>query len=125
MSWNSRGGMVKHPKRPRDPNQLGKLIVDLSVGEASEAELIPDSPAVEFARQGGLKGGQARAKALTSERRREIARIAAMRRWGTGLKRQQRVRSCAEHALFSRELRGEAGVNDNTNDVAVTTFVLP
>jgi hypothetical protein len=55
----------------------------LSVGEVSEAELIPDSPAVEFARLGGLKGGQARAKALTSERRREIARIAAIRRWGT------------------------------------------
>lgn len=24
--------MVKHPKRPRDPNQLGKMIVDLSRG---------------------------------------------------------------------------------------------
>jgi hypothetical protein len=26
----------KRPKRSRDPNQLGKLIVDLSVGEAEE-----------------------------------------------------------------------------------------
>lgn len=75
--------MVKRPKRPRDPNQLGKLIVDLSVGEASEAESVPDSPAVEFARQGGLKGGQVRAATLTAERRREIAVLAAKRRWGT------------------------------------------
>ena len=26
----------RRPKRPRDPNQLGKLIVDLSTGQASE-----------------------------------------------------------------------------------------
>jgi hypothetical protein len=75
-------GMVKHPKRPRDPNQLGKLVVDLSVGEASEPEPVPDTPAVEFARQGGLKGGKARAETLTAERRREIASLAAKRRWG-------------------------------------------
>jgi hypothetical protein len=75
--------MVKHPKRPRDPNQLGKLIVDLSVGEVIEAEPMPGSPAVEFARQGGLKGGQARAEALTPQRRREIARIAAKKRWSS------------------------------------------
>jgi len=74
--------MSKPPKRPRDPNQLGKLIVDLSVGEAVETEPVPDSPAVEFARLGGLKGGQARAQVLTPERRREIARIAARKRWG-------------------------------------------
>jgi hypothetical protein len=74
--------MVKRPKRPRDPNQLGKLIVDLSVGEAREAEPVPDSPAAQFARQGGLKGGRARAATLTGERRREIARLAAKTRWG-------------------------------------------
>ncbi len=73
--------MVKRPKRPRDPNQLGKLIVDLSVGETSEAEPAPDSPAVEFARQGGLKGGQARAEKLSKEKRVEIARQAAAVRW--------------------------------------------
>jgi hypothetical protein len=74
--------MVKRPKRPRDPNQLGKLIVDLSVGEVKEPDPIEDSPAVQFARQGGLKGGKARATTLAAERRREIARLAAKRRWG-------------------------------------------
>jgi len=32
-------------------------------------------------RLGGLKGGQARAQALTPERRREIALLAAQARW--------------------------------------------
>jgi hypothetical protein len=26
--------MAKHPKRPRDPNQLAKLVVDIAAGEA-------------------------------------------------------------------------------------------
>lgn len=73
----------KHPKRPRDPNQLGKLIVDLSVGETLEEQMPSISPATEFARSGGLKGGHARAASLTEERRREIARQAAEKRWGS------------------------------------------
>jgi hypothetical protein len=36
---------------------------------------------VALGRLGGLKGGKARAKKLTPERRREIARIAASARW--------------------------------------------
>jgi hypothetical protein len=71
----------RRPNRPRDPSQLGKLIVDLSVGEASEAVSPPDTPAMEFVRYAGLKGGKARAAALTPKRRREIARLAAERRW--------------------------------------------
>ena len=43
---------------------------------------VPLSPASEFARSGGLKGGQARAAALTPKRRREIALNAAKKRWG-------------------------------------------
>jgi len=71
----------RRPKRPRDPNQLAKLIVDLSVGAAAEAAPEADSPAVEFARSGGVRGGKARAKSLTPARRREIARLAAKSRW--------------------------------------------
>jgi len=73
----------RRPKRPTDPNQLGKLIVELSTGEATEAASMEDSSATAFAREGGLKGGKARAAALTPEKRREIARTAATRRWGT------------------------------------------
>ncbi len=73
--------MTKHPKRPRDPNQLGKMIVDLATGERTEEKLAVPTPAQEFARSGGLKGGAARARALTPEQRREIARKAATKRW--------------------------------------------
>jgi len=73
----------RRPQRPRDPSQLGKRIVDLSVGEVTEAELEPSNPATEFARKGGLKGGKARAAALSPGKRRAIARKAAKRRWGS------------------------------------------
>ena len=68
------------PKRPRDTNQLGKLVVDLATGEADEAGRESDVLA-ERGRKGGVKGGPARAAALTPERRREIARKAAAKRW--------------------------------------------
>jgi hypothetical protein len=38
--------------------------------------------AVALGRLGGLKGGKARAKALTAKKRKEIARKAAEKRWG-------------------------------------------
>lgn len=71
-------------KRPRDPNQLGKLIVDLATGEAEEPS--PDegknAAAVELGRKGGLKGGKARAQSMTPEQRRAAAKRAAESRWG-------------------------------------------
>jgi hypothetical protein len=68
-------------KRPRDPNQLGKLIVDISVGEVEDRA--PEwPPKNEAAAELGRKGGAARAKAMTPERRAEIARKAAEKRWG-------------------------------------------
>jgi hypothetical protein len=75
--------MTQHPKRPRDPNQLAKLIVDLATGETTEApEPGKDAAASELGRKGGLKGGKARAAALSADKRVEIARKAAMKRWG-------------------------------------------
>ena len=70
--------MPKHPKRPRDPAQLAKFVIDLATGELPVEE---ESPATKFARKGGLKGGKARAKALTAERRKEIAKKASKARW--------------------------------------------
>lgn len=71
-------------KRPRDPNQLGKLIVDLATGEAdgSPSEEPEKNPAaVELGRKGGLKGGKARAAKMTAEERSAAARRAAEARW--------------------------------------------
>lgn len=71
-------------KRPRDPNQLGKLIVDIATGDVEDAT--PDAgknpAAVELGRKGGLKGGKARAAKMTPEQRSEAAQRAARARWG-------------------------------------------
>ena len=75
--------MATHPKRPRDPNQLAKLIVELSTGE--EVDVDPnagkDPAAIKRGSLGGVKGGSARAKALTPSQRSEIARMAAAAHW--------------------------------------------
>lgn len=68
----------KHPKRPRDPNQLAKFIVDEATGAIETRELTPKEAR---ASKGGAKGGPARAASLTPEQRSEIARIAAQSRW--------------------------------------------
>lgn len=65
-------------KRPRDTNQLAKYIVDLSTGEIEEPK---PSVKAQSGRLGGLKGGNARASALSPERRKEIAEKAANARW--------------------------------------------
>ena len=75
-------GMQKHPKRPRDPNQLGKLIVDLSVGDADDSKNMPDESGKDPAAVAlGKKGGAARAASLTKKRKAEIATKAATARW--------------------------------------------
>jgi len=70
-------------KRPRDTNQLAKLVVDIATGEVEDAP--PPSEknphAVALGRLGGLKGGRARAKKLTKIQRSEAARKAAQARW--------------------------------------------
>jgi len=73
------------PKRSSklDLNQLAKRIVDEATGEAEKTLPPPEKnkAAQELGRLGGKKGGKARAKALTSEQRSDIARKAAQKRW--------------------------------------------
>lgn len=69
------------PKRPRDPNQLAKFIVDAATGEVSAPA---ESGLKKRARAGGAKGGPARALALTAEQRSEIAKAASAARWKKG-----------------------------------------
>lgn len=75
--------MAKKPKRPKDTNQLAKSIVDLATGETEEPKKDEgkNPAAVALGRLGGLKGGKARAKKLTTKRRSEIAKKAAKKRW--------------------------------------------
>jgi hypothetical protein len=71
------------PKRKRDTNQLAKQIVAISTGESlDEASDNGKNPAaVALGRLGGLKGGKARSLALSPEKRKEIAKKAANKRW--------------------------------------------
>jgi len=72
-------------KRPTDPNQLAKMIVDQATGQAPTEEQPPvpekNPAAVALGRLGGKKGGPARAQKLTAEERSEIAKKAARERW--------------------------------------------
>ncbi len=72
--------MAKRPPRPRDPMQLAKLIGDIATGQAENVK--PTAPNPDR-RKGGLKGGKVRAKKLSADQKREIARKAAKARWGS------------------------------------------
>lgn len=73
--------------RPRDPNQLAKLIVDIATGQVEDKpepradDPAKDPAAVSLGRRGGLKGGRARASKLSPEERSKIAKTAANVRW--------------------------------------------
>lgn len=73
--------MAQTPKRPRDPNQLAKFIVDLATGAEPETVDARDQAKVELGRKGGAKGGVVRAARLTPEQRSEAASLAAQARW--------------------------------------------
>lgn len=75
--------MATKPKRPRDINQLAKLIVDIATGEKEEENLDAgkNPKKIESGRKGGISGGIARKKALTSKQRSDIAKKAAQARW--------------------------------------------
>jgi hypothetical protein len=72
-------------KRPRDPNQLAKLVVDIATGEAEDTapDDRKDPAAVALGRKGGLRGGKARAESMTAEERSAAARRAAKARWSS------------------------------------------
>lgn len=70
---------------PKDINQIAFDVVQKATGAKPKVE--PPDPAknpaaVSLGRLGGLKGGKARAAKLTAERRKQIAREAAEKRWG-------------------------------------------
>ncbi len=77
-----RGPVTKAPKRPRDPNQLAKSIIGIATGEVDDREPTPEEQGKDPAAVAmGRKGGDARAKKLSDEERRAIAKRAAETRW--------------------------------------------
>ena len=75
---------MQKPKN-RDINQIAAAILAAAIGTPEKPKPRRKNPAaVALGRAGGLKGGKARAKALTPEKRAEIARKAAATRWSKG-----------------------------------------
>ncbi len=67
-------------RRPADVIGCAVRVMKIATGEIQEE--LP-SLAKEYMRQGGLKGGKARAAKLSKKRRTEIARKGARARWGS------------------------------------------
>jgi hypothetical protein len=77
-------------KRPRDPNQLAKWIVDQSTSEAEPESAAAPPPSIDLeiskymaaiGRKGGQIGGKRRLKTMTKEQRSKVAAKAARARW--------------------------------------------
>jgi len=73
--------MQKRPskkKLPRDVNARAFAIGQIATGSV---EMPEETAKAAAGRKGGLKGGKARAQKLSAQRRAEIARAAARKRW--------------------------------------------
>lgn len=69
-------------KRPRDPAQLAKLIVDIATGEVEDRPPTPEEQGKDPAAAAmGRKGGKARAEKMTAVQRKDMAKKAAKARW--------------------------------------------
>lgn len=64
--------------KKEDENIIAAQIVELTTDQPTKKK---NPAAVALGKLGGLKGGKARAKKLSPERRKEIAKKAARARW--------------------------------------------
>lgn len=87
--------MPKRSSKPTDLNRRAWEIVQEATRDDDDAVVTLDSAAPEknpaavaLGRLGGKKGGPARARKLTAEQRREIAKRAAQARWEKDKKRK-------------------------------------
>ena len=69
----------KGEKRPADVNVRAVMIARIATGEIDD---VPEDDGKDPAAKAlGKKGGAARAKSMTPERRAEVAKLAAEKRW--------------------------------------------
>lgn len=90
--WQDGSVTIGKGKRPRDPNQLAKWVVEHSTDETpAPSEVHPPEAAAPpvnlseymaaMGRKGGRIGGKRRLKTMTREQRRKVAVKAARARW--------------------------------------------
>jgi hypothetical protein len=76
--------MPRGPRGERRPaDVIGNAVKVMRIATGEEPDDRKDTPPPSPAQQLGKLGGAARAKALTPEKRAEIARKAAAKRWGS------------------------------------------
>ena len=73
-------------KRPRDPNQLAKWLVDSSTSDEPLSPALPSASGISaymaaMGRKGGKIGGKRRLLTMTPEARKAAATKAAQTRW--------------------------------------------
>ena len=78
--------MPRRPALPKDPSQRAKALLDAAVNPPEKDTLPPEPDTAKLGRLGGLKGGHARAVALSPAKRKAIAKKAADARWGSANK---------------------------------------
>ena len=69
----------KGQKRPADAIGLAVMVGRIATGEVED--IAPDDGKDPAAKALGAKGGKARASSMSPERRAEIAKLAAAKRW--------------------------------------------
>jgi hypothetical protein len=74
----------KGEKRPADVIGAAVMVMRIATGEIDDT--VPDDGKDPAAKALGKKGGAARAKSMSPERRAEIAKKAAAKRWGNSPK---------------------------------------
>ena len=86
---------MTNPKRPRDPNQLAKLIANIATGEVkdSDPDAGKDPAAMARGRSGGKVGGKIRMASLNDAQRSEMGKRAAEARWKKGASSQDKAPS--------------------------------
>jgi hypothetical protein len=71
-------------RRPGDVIGAAIMVAKIATGEINESDAVEDDGKDPAAKALGAKGGRARAEKITPERRAEIARKAAAKRWDQG-----------------------------------------
>jgi hypothetical protein len=73
--------MPRRSSPKEDEIEAARRVADIATGDRPKVDPKVSKAAAALGRLGGLKGGKARADALTPERRVEIAKNAAETRW--------------------------------------------
>lgn len=76
--------MPTGPKgQKRHADVIGNAVKVMRIATGEEPDIFPDDGKNKAARELGRSGGKKRAEGMTAERRAEIARAAAKKRWGS------------------------------------------